>query len=49
MNYKIESGLIYRVSADGMPEGDELFSIKRLLGYFSGALKKKVMKIISKQ
>ena len=28
MNYKIESGLIYRVSADGMPEGDKVFSKK---------------------
>ncbi len=49
VNYKIESGLIYRVSADGMSKGDKVFSKKRLLGYFSGALKNKVMKIISKQ
>jgi peptidoglycan/xylan/chitin deacetylase (PgdA/CDA1 family) len=49
MNYKIESGLIYRVSADGMLKGDDLFSNRRLLGYFRGALRNKVMKIISKR
>ena len=47
INYKIGNGLIYRVSADGMVKGDELFSLKRLLGYFRGALKKKIKKIIS--
>ena len=49
INYKIANDLIYRVSADGMVVGDELFSIKRLLGYFSGALKKNVKKIISSE
>ncbi len=49
MNYKIANGLIYRVSADGMLKGDDLFSNKRLLGYFRGALRNKAMKIMSKR
>jgi len=49
INYKIGNGLIYRVSADGMTKGDELFSNKRLLRYFRGALKKKIKNILSNE
>ena len=49
INYKILNGLIYRVSADGMLKGDDLFSNKRLLEYFRGALRNKVKKIISQR
>jgi len=48
INFKIASGLIYRVSADGMLKGDALFSNRRFLGYLRGAFKNKVMKSISK-
>ena len=44
MNYKIRNGLIYRISADGMQKGDQLFSKRRILGYLSGMLKHDIMR-----
>ena len=49
MNYKIGDGLIYRVSADGMLKGDELFSSRRLVGYMYGALKYNLIRSIRKR
>lgn len=45
INYKIKNGLIYRVSADEMKTGKEVFSRDRLIGYYRGALKKRLKKL----
>lgn len=45
IDYKIKNGLIFRVSADDMKTGKEVFSRDRLIGYFRGALKKRLKKL----